>query len=443
MTAAASLIEAVSRAAHPLTGRRGDYDLLLRMVGDARFVLLGEASHGTHEFYRERARITRRLIREKGFNAVAVEADWPDAYGVNRYVKGSGDSTRILEALARFQRFPRWTWRNWQMLEFIGWLRAHNDSLHRGAPKVGFYGLDLYSLHSSIEAVLRYLDRVDREAARRARLRYAALARMARDVAGLAAHCIPEANGSSSQEAATQFREIRRLRDRLLREGRPSVDEFFNAEQNARLVTNAERFFRSVYRDRTFSWNLRDRHMAETLGNLAAHLAGQGLEAKVVVWEHNSHLGDARATEMAEEGELSVGQLMRERYGRQAVLIGFSTYQGTVTAASNWDGPAERMRVRPALPGSYEALFHRVELPRFLLPLQAGAVKASLREARLERTIGVLYLPGTERASHYFLARLPDQFDALIHFDETRAVEPLERGAEWQEEGGVDPPCVA
>jgi erythromycin esterase-like protein len=427
-------MEALRESAHPLRGAAADYDPLLDRIGDARVVLLGEASHGTHEFYHERAQITERLIEEKGFTAVAVEADWPDAYRVNRYVRGLSDDAYAIEALADFRRFPTWMWRNTVVVEFVEWLREHNDALGPGATKVGFYGLDLYSLRASMEAVLRYLEKVDPDAAKWARARYACFDHFGEDTqvygfltgSGLAKSCEPE--------VVDQLVELQRhAMEYARRDGRVAEDELFYAEQNARLVKNAEAYYRSMFLSDVSSWNLRDRHMAETLDALVAHLSRQGDRVKVVVWEHNSHLGDARATQMGQRGELNVGQLVREHYGRGAVLIGFTTHHGTVTAASDWDAPAERKQVRPALAGSYEALFHESGIPRFLLTLHdGGEAIVSLRDPRLERAIGVIYRPETERQSHYFWARLADQFDAVLHFDETRAVEPLERSAEWE-----------
>jgi len=428
----ATLSRQLEAVAQPLTGAPEDYEPLLDLIGDARFVLLGEASHGTHEFYRERAQITKRLIHEQGFTAVAVEADWPDAYRVNRYVRGVSDDTESVEALANFKRFPTWMWRNADILDFVGWLRAYNDARPAGATSVGFYGLDLYSLNTSITAVLGYLDKVDPEAARRARYRYGCFEHFGEDTQAYGYAASIGLSKSCEDEVISQLTELqRRAAEYAGRDGRVAPDEFFYAEQNARLVKNAEEYYRSMFRGRVSSWNLRDCHMAETLAALATYLQGQGQRAKIVVWEHNSHLGDARATEMGQAGELNVGQLVRERYGRDAVLIGFSTYSGTVTAATEWGGPAERKRVRPALPDSYEALFHELDLGRFLVVLRDDAAIASLRRPRLERAIGVIYRPETERLSHYFSARLPEQFDAVLHFDQTRAVEPLERTATW------------
>jgi len=425
--------EAIRRAAVPLGGHAEDYDALMELVGDARVVLLGEATHGTHEFYHERARITQRLITEKGFTTVAVEADWPDAYRVNRYVRGQSDDASPAEALGDFRRFPTWMWRNTDVLNLVGWLREYNDSLGADATKVGFYGLDLYSLYSSMEAVIRYLEEVDPEGAKRARHRYSCFEHFGEDTQayGYAAELgIAE---SCEEEAVRQLREMRDRAAELARQdGGLPEDEHFYAEQNARLVKNAEEYYRSMFRGRVSSWNLRDCHMADTLEALLRYFDSRGQNTKVVVWEHNSHIGDARATEMGDDGEWNVGQLARERWGRDAVLVGFTTHHGTVTAASDWDAPAERKRVRPALPGSFEALLHAVGIPRFLLPLRDNAeLSRALDASRLERAIGVIYLPRSERVSHYFHARLPEQFDAVVHVDETRAVEPLEPTAQW------------
>lgn len=420
----------VREAAYPFAGTPADYDPVLEMAGDCRFVLLGEATHGTHEFYRHRAQITKRLIAEKGFNAVAVEADWPDAYRMNLYVRGQGGDRDAIDSLEGFQRFPTWMWRNADVLDFIGWLRNYND--HHPSQKAGFYGLDLYSLHASIRAVLDYLDKVDPDAAERARNRYACFEHFGEDTQAYGYATGIGISRSCEDEVVNQWLEIRRrAADLSQRDGRLLPDAFFFAEQNARLVKNAEEYYRTMFQGRTSSWNLRDTHMAETLEALTHHLGAR--TAKIAVWAHNSHLGDARATEMGARGELNLGQLVRQRHGSKALLAGFTTYTGTVTAASHWDGPAERKRVRPALTGSYEELFHETGVPNFLLKLRdGGETAAALRSPRLERAIGVIYLPHSERVSHYFHTRLADQFDAIMHMDETRAVEPLERVAEWK-----------
>lgn len=418
-------------APREILGSRGDYDWLLDAIGAGSLVLIGEASHGTHEFYRERALLTRRLIEEKGFRAVAVEADWPDAYRVNRYLHGAPDDADAEEALRGFRRFPTWMWRNAEVLDFLGWLRAHNDR-RAEAGKASFFGLDVYSLFSSIEAVISYLEKLDPAGAERARERYSCFEQFGGEQAygraasmGISATC--------ERGVVEQLRELQRNADAYLRrDGFAAEDEQFCAEQNARVVAGAETYYRSMFGAAASSWNLRDRHMAETLEHLRTHLSRHGAPAKLVVWEHNSHLGDARMTEMSRRGELNVGQLVRERHGDDAFLIGFTTYTGTVTAASDWGGPAERKRVRPALPGSWEELFHQVPEERFWLDLRTPNVAEALAEPRLERAIGVIYRPETERQSHYFLADLANQFDAVIHIDETRAVEPLERTAGWE-----------
>lgn len=423
----------VRDAAHPLTGGNHDYDSLLKFIGDARFVLLGEASHGTHEFYRERARITTRLIREKGFNAVAVEADWPDAWRVNRYVQGRGEDVDAAEALGGFRRFPAWMWRNADVLDFTGWLREHNDTLRPAAAPVGFYGLDLYSLHTSIEAVLAYLDKVDPEGAARARHRYACFEHFGADPQTYGYEAGLGLTRTCESEVVEQLVDLqRRAAEYARRDGRLAEDDFFYAQQNARLIKDAELYYRTMFHGRVSSWNLRDEHMAGTLEALDGYFAVRSREMKAVVWAHNSHLGDARATQMGRQGEWNVGQLARRRYGADCVSVGFTTFTGTVTAASEWGGAAERKKVRPAMPGSYEALFHGMGLGDFVLPLpRHSPVANGLRESMLERAIGVIYRPETEFASHYFQARLADQFDAVIHIDHTRAVEPLELTAEW------------
>ncbi len=428
------LTDAVRESAHPLTGSPQDYDPLMDLIGDARFVLIGEASHGTHEFYRERAEITKRLIQEKGFTAVAVEADWPDAYRVNRYVRGVSDDTTSADALSGFDGFPAWMWRNTVVVNFVDWLREYNNALPQNAKKAGFYGLDLYSMHASMEAVLSYLDKIDPEAAKRARYRYSCFEQFGEDSQSYGYAASFGLTKPCEDAAVKQLRELQgRTGEYAQGDGQVAEDELFYAEQNARLVKNAEKYYRSMFRGRVSSWNLRDRHMAETLDQLVAHLDKQGDRTKVVLWAHNSHLGDARATDMGEAGELNVGQLVRQRYGRDAVLVGLTTYTGTVTAASTWGAPAECKGVRPALSGSYEALFHDTGMPSFLLTLRDdGKVVTALRKRLLERAIGVIYLPETERLSHYFYARLPDQFDAVLHFDETRALEPLDSTTHWE-----------
>ncbi len=424
----------LAAAGHPITGEANDYDALLEKVGDRRFVLIGEASHGTHEFYRERARITRRLIDERQFTAVAVEADWPDAYRANRYVLGMSDDPNADEALSDFRRFPAWMWRNRDVVEFTEWLRARNDAQSHPATKARFYGLDLYSLRASMEAVVAYLDRVDPTEARRARERYACFDHVGGEGQAYGYALAYQGALPCENEAVAQLIDLRRKADAYLRrDGWVAEDEYFFAEQNARLVRDAEEYYQQMYRAEVSSWNLRDRHMAGTLDALVEHLDSQLPRAKVVVWEHNSHVGDARATDMGARGELNVGQLARQRYGRECMLVGLTTFDGTVTAASDWGGPTERKRVRPSLAGSHEALLHETGLPRFWLDTAHPNVRDVLSRTRLERAIGVIYRPQTERGSHYFDARLAEQFDVVIHLDHTRALEPLERTSRWDD----------
>ncbi|HJV69042.1 erythromycin esterase family protein [Ideonella sp.] len=428
----AQACEAVRAAAVPLCGGERDHDALVALAGAARFVLIGEASHGSHEFYRERALLTQRLIAQHGFHAVAIEGDWPDAYRVNRYVRALNDDASAEDALAGFRRFPTWMWRNAVVTEFVDWLHDFNQT-RTAEERAGLYGLDLYSLHSSMSAVLQYLAAADPAAAQRARERYACFDQFGHDsqVYGLMAGL--GTSKSCEREVIAMLVDLRRRASQALPGGRGNGEQAFDAEQNARLVMNAEAYYRSMYLSDVSSWNLRDRHMMETLNELEHHLTRGGIERpKIVVWAHNSHLGDARATEMGQRGELNLGQLVRERHGTEAFLIGFSTHTGSVTAASDWDGAAERMLVLPSRHDSYEGLMHEVGLERFMLPLRGASRQAQLLGVpRLQRAIGVLYRPDTERQSHYLLARLPQQFDALIHIDMTRAVEPLERNAEW------------
>ncbi|HEU4629244.1 MAG TPA: erythromycin esterase family protein [Gemmatimonadaceae bacterium] len=421
----------------PLAGRRADYDALLDLVGDRTLVLLGEASHGTHEFYRARAHITRRLVEERGFTAVAVEADWPDAYRVNRWVRGRSADEDAEQALRGFRRFPTWMWRNTAVRDFVHWLRTHNAGC-REEEQAGFYGIDLYSLHTSMEAVLQYLDRTDPEAARRARQRYACFEHFGEDPQRYGYAASFDLSQSCEDAVVQQLVELRQQAGGLLgRDGEMAVDDYFYAEQNARLVLNAERYYRAMFRSNVGSWNLRDTHMADTLDALCTYLSGRrGAPAKVVLWAHNSHLGDARATELGDMGELNVGQLVRERHGEDgAVLVGFTTHTGSVTAASEWDEPPQHKAVRPSLPGSVERLFHEtadvVGARDFFVDLREPDTERELADERLERAIGVIYRPETERMSHYFNVQLSAQFDAVFHFDETSAVHPLDPPARW------------
>jgi protein-L-isoaspartate(D-aspartate) O-methyltransferase len=405
-------------SAYPITGAldRVDPAPFLDRIGNASVVCIGEATHGTAEFYAFRAHLTRALIRERGFSAVAVEADWPDAARIDRYVRGAPPPT--LPEPAAFARFPRWMWRNQEVLGFVEWLREWNH----GRAAVGFYGLDLYSLYRSIELVVAYLDRIDPPAGRVARERYGRLMAWEGDPATYGRAVLSGKYRDSEENVVAMLRDLlAREFDYAARDGL----HFLDATGNARVVANAERYYRIMYYGGPASWNLRDQHMFETLQAIREN---RGPAAKVVVWAHNSHVGNAAATEMGVRGEWNIGQLCRQGLGADAYLIGFGTDHGTVAAAHDWDGPMQVMSVRPARAGSYEALCHTAGLPAFTLPLRdprRPAVREELAAPLLERAIGVIYRPDTELQSHYFHAVLPQQFDEWIWFDGTHAVHPL------------------
>jgi erythromycin esterase-like protein len=424
-----SLLRAISDGCRTLHGAGDDFDPLMNAIGDARFVLIGEASHGTHDFYETRALITQQLIEEKGFSAVIVEADWPDAYRVNRYVRGVNDDHDANEALLGFKRFPQWMWRNQDVLEFVQWLRLRNDALAKGEVKCGFYGMDLYSLYTSIESVLDYLDRVDPSAAKRARYLYSCFEDFQEEPQAYGYAASFDLEKSCEVQAIAQLVELQRRASELAkRDGQVAEDEYFFAEQNARLIKNAEEYYRQMFSGHVDTWNLRDTHMVDTIEALQKHLdRTRRTPTKIVVWAHNSHLGDARATQMGQGGEVNVGQLCRERWGKHVFNVGFTTHTGTVTAANDWGDPARYMRVNPSLENTYERIFHDTGWPQFMLIFNEApeAIEALLPE-RMERAIGVIYRPQTERLSHYFTARLPAQFDAVVHHDITSALQPLE-----------------
>jgi erythromycin esterase-like protein len=432
-----SNIEELIKSAHALDPLKEDYTLLLERIGNARFVLIGEASHGTHEFYHTRAELTKKLITEKGFTAVAIEGDWPAAYRVNQFVQGASNGpTTARKSLNDFKRFPTWMWRNKVVLDFITWLHDHNaDKKALGATTISFLGLDLYSLHHSIEAVISYLDKVDPEAAKRARDRYSCFDKFGPDLQAYGYLSALNVSASCQKAVIAQLVELRKKAFEYVKNhSTPLSNEFFSAEQNALLIKNAEEYYRSLFtQNDASSWNIRDSHMMETLISFVNHSKKQEIDPKVVIWAHNSHLGDARATQMAQQGELNLGQLVRQYYEDESVLIGFSTYTGTVSAASEWGGIVERKHVRPALNESYEELFHLIQIPRFLLLLDDHQKLEILKIPRLQRAIGVIYRPETERQSHYLYVQLTQQFDALFHFDHTHAVEPLDKNPTWEE----------
>ena len=408
----------VAEAAEPLPEIDDErFGAMFDRFGDARVVLLGEASHGTSEFYRARAAISKRLIERHGFNIVAVEADWPDAASIDRFVrhreKRAGEETA-------FDRFPTWMWRNREVDEFIRWLRGHNQG--RDYPEMAcFYGLDLYNLSASMRAVIDFLEREDPASARLAKWRYGCLEPWVDDPARYGATALSEGYARCEAGVAQMMRELMERNFNCLSE---ECDEWLDAAANARLVKNAEAYYRVMYYGAAESWNLRDTHMFETLCQL---LEAKGPKSKAIVWAHNSHIGNAAFTDMGmSRGEHNIGQLTKERFGDAARLVGLGTHTGTVAAADDWDEPMHVKRVRPSLPGSYERVSHEAGLPRFLLDLRADSdVSEALMEPRLERFIGVIYRPETERWRHYSEAVLPRQFDAWVWFDETSAVTPL------------------
>ncbi|SEB25626.1 erythromycin esterase family protein [Variovorax sp. YR216] len=415
----ATLSQGIARACERLASiDDADLEPLLARIGDARVVLLGEATHGTSEFYRMRERISRALIERKKFRFVAIEGDWPDTARIDRYVRHGRHRPSKWTA---FARFPTWMWRNHEVRAFVEWLRGHNAGLEE-RDKVAFHGLDLYSLYNSIHAVVGYLEDVDPPTAGIARRRYGCLTPWQSDPASYGYAALNAKYHSCEHEVVTMLGELLHKQQHYAeRDG----ERFLDAVQNARLVANAERYYRTMYYGSRASWNLRDSHMFDTLKLLLAH---HGPGSKAIVWAHNSHIGDARATEMSHRGEHNMGQLCRVEFGRDACLVGFGTYGGTVAAATEWDGPMEIKTVQPSLPGSYEKLLHDTHVPNFILPLRSPTpveVLEGLSTARLERAIGVLYRPATELQSHYFQAVLSRQFDEYIWFDQTRAVTPL------------------
>jgi len=410
----------LARLIRPLEGAR-DLDPLLDLVADARFVLLGEASHGTSEFYTWRTEISKRLIEERGFSFIAVEGDWPDCYRVNRYVRGmadSGDSAE--EVLHAFERWPTWMWANREVIELVEWLRSHNRR-RETERRVGFYGLDVYSLWDSMRGVTEYLQRVDPELAAAAKRAYRCFEPYAEDVQeyARATALVPT---SCEDEAVSVLRELRANAPQFTNDGR---DSYFNAEQNALVARNAELYYRTMVRGGPASWNVRDYHMVETLERLISHY---GAGSKAIVWEHNTHIGDARFTDMARAGMVNVGQLVRQARGREGVvLVGFGTHRGTVIAADEWGAPMQRLPVPPARSGSFESEMHAAAAGNALLIFEEsnGDGVRVLEEPLGHRAIGVVYDPDHERWGNYVPTIVPRRYDAFLYLDETRAVDPL------------------
>lgn len=406
-----------------------DYSALLDDIGDASLVLIGEATHGSHEFYQVRASITKHLIEEKGFQVIAVEGDWPEVHNINTYIKAQSPSMDEYKALAAFDSFPSWVWYNYDILEFVRWLRNYNDQLIDTHAKVSIYGLDLYSFHSSMKIVIAYLEKHDPKAAELARVRYQCLRNYAKEPVNYAYAVqdgmVPGCKGKIYE----QLIELLKIELQQREEPGTDLDEQLYITQSAKVVVGAESYYGALLKGPEITWNLRDKHMMETVGTLRQFYQNTlGYVPKMIIWAHNSHVGDARTTQTAHRKEINIGQLAKQQYKDDCYLIGFSTYTGEVTAASTWGGHTERKEVRPALPGSYEHIFHQLELPNFLLFLNEAI---SLRQPRLQRAIGVIYRPETERMSHYYYSYLLGQFNAIIHIDKTTAVIPMYKAQAW------------
>lgn len=418
-----SLLQQIRDSMFYLNNTDKSYYPLLDKIGDAHFVLLGEATHGTSEFYRARAQITSLLIKEKQFNAIAIEADFPDVHSINRFLRDNNGGSAA-DSLNGFIRFPAWMWKNREMLSFIENLKMINQS-RSPLQRVGFYGMDLYSMYSSIEAVISFLDKVDPDASERARKRYSCFYRYGNDddSYGQAMNYVQE---NCQKEVVQQLVEFQKKKMDYSSYNLTENEELFYAGQNARIAKDAEQYYREMFNKRVSTWNLRDLHMADMVDEVSQHVSKISETAKIVVWAHNSHVGNALATEFSESGELSLGQLILFRHWSDCYLVGFTTYNGTLAAASQWGGEVAKKNLNPALEDSYEQLFHNTDIKAFMLDLNGitGGLDA-FKQNHLERSVGVVYSPQSERASHYFKARLADQFHTVIHFDSTTAVDPL------------------
>ncbi|KAI0335983.1 hypothetical protein GY45DRAFT_1316007 [Cubamyces sp. BRFM 1775] len=453
--------------AHRLSWSSSSYDPIINAIGDAQVVLIGDGSHGTYEFYAHRANLTQRLIEEKGFTAIAVEADWPDAFRINRYIHGGalGDSTKIKNArdsLAEFERFPKWMWKNEVMPPFIAYLKQHNERIlnetNDPSETVSFYGMDLYSLHRSAQQVIEYLEKVDPEGAKAARKRYNCFERFGEDTMRYAYETQFGLKKDCHREVIENLKNLLVNRHKILEHelgrdanGHPHEEQFV-AEMNALVVKDAEEYYRTMMTEDVLSWNLRDEHFARTVASIAQFLApsdsGPG-RAKIVVWAHNSHIGDARATDMGRRrGEINIGQRCREIFGDDKVFnIGFLTNRGTVTASHNWDEPPYLQRMNPPIDNSLEAIFDKwADMDTFIVTHKiitddkgkTKKIKVSeelsdfLDRPRYQRFIGVIYRRLTEVPSHYSKCSAAKQFDCIAHVRESRGIEPLESENTWK-----------
>ncbi len=417
---------------HVINNQKNDFDPVINYVGDAGMVLMGEATHGTQEFYKARADIAKRLITEKGFKTIAIEGDFPDTYRINRYINFQGDDSSAIESLGDFKRFPAWMWRNEEVVSFIQWLYNYNKSQQK-KDRVSIYGMDLYSLHRSISVVINTLSKIDPKAAEQAKEWYACFEQY-KDPQEYGCIASIYKDKSCQDNVIKALQELKEKDvDSFTYDDLDPLEEKFYVEQNALVVKDAEYYYRSLFGGTEPSWNIRDSHMMQMIKDIQAYNRAAGKDDKMIVWAHNSHVGDARFTQMGRYGELNVGQLVKESYGADAVAIGFTTYSGTVSAASAWGGEVERKTVRPALDESIESFFHSASIPAFIavLPEHPALYDLFAKDDYLQRAIGVIYLPHTERQSHYFYALVAKQFDIVIHYDLTHAVTPLEKSTQW------------
>ncbi len=401
------------------------YENILNEIGNAQIVLLGEATHGTKEFYEMRAEISKKLITEKNFNAITIEGDWPDAYQINNFITDDNFSDPK-ESLSVFNRFPTWMWQNTEILKLIIWLKDFNKEKKE---KINFFGLDLYSMYKSVDVIISYLEKVDAKAADEAKYYYSCFEQFRRDPQAYGYYVFSQLSESCQNEVIQELKNLENLQWKLIKEKKISQDDSFYLMQNAKVVKNSEIYYRSLYINEVNNWNLRDSHMMETLEEIIKYYNKKGIKKpKIIVWAHNSHIGNSAFTQMSLQEEFNIGQLVKEKFNNNSFSLGFTTYNGTVSAASNWDNPVERKIIRNALPESYEFLFHQIGIANFLLILNE---KNLIPKNLLERAIGVVYMPQTERMSHYFYADLENQFDAVIHCDKTTALEPLEKTSKW------------
>ena len=418
-----------------------DFEYLFELVGDASIVLLGESTHGSHEFYFERSQMSKALIEKKGFNVICIEGCWPESFRVNRYIRNWGDDREAIESLRDFKQFPSWMWANADILDFVGWLRDYNDSGSSNFSQVGFYGLDLYSLHKSAHEVLSYLKDIHSDFLERSKELYKCIDQMGHDTQSYAFSATLGLVRPFENDVKAQYREFLQHTENYLESisDPHRREEYFSAVQNSRIVCSAEHYYRTLLRSDVSSWNIRDRHMADTVEQVAQFYRDQELVPKILIWAHNSHIGQARGCDMGQRGEINVGEILKDRHGKQVVSIGFTTHSGTVTAASNWAEHSQKHTVIPALSGSCEDLFHKVGIGDFFLNFRnSSSVSEVLKDELLQRAIGVVYRPDSERISHYYFESLSVQYDGLVHIDHTRAVEPLENKSLW--EHGLEAP---